>query len=122
MSGFSQNVRHAFRQLKKAPGFSLAVILTLALGIGVNAAVFSLLNGFLLRPLPYPHPEQLGVLMLHQEGIVPETGKVVREDDDSMDGDTWNWVRDNVSAVGEASYGMVSGVNLQAGLTPGSER
>jgi predicted permease len=120
MSGFLQNVRCAFRQLKKAPGFSLAVILTLALGVGVNAAVFSLLNGFLLRPLPYPHPEQLGVLMLHQEGIVPKTGKVVREDDDSMDGDTWNWVRDNVSAVREASYGMVSGVNLQAGSTLGS--
>lgn len=119
MNKLYQEFRFALRQMKKSPGFALAVIVTLALGIGVNTAVFSLLDGFLLRPLPYPHPEQLGVLMLHQEGVIPETGKVVNEDDDSQDGATWNWIRDNVPAVREASYGMVSGVNLQAGSTPG---
>jgi predicted permease len=120
MTGLFQDVRYAIRQLRKSPGFALAVIVTLALGISVNTAVFSLLDGFLLRPLPYPHPEQLGVLMLHREGILPETGESVKEEEDSQDGDTWNWVRDNVSAVREASYGMVSGVNLQAGSTPGA--
>lgn len=115
MNKLLQDFRFAFRQMRKSPGFALAVILTLALGIGVNTAVFSLLNGFLLRPLPYPHPERLGVLMLHREGTIPDTGKAVHEEDDSQDGDTWNWIRDNVSSVREASYGLVSGVNLQAG-------
>jgi len=54
-----QDLRLAVRQLYKNPGFGLAVTLTLALGVGVNTAVFSLLNGFLLRPLPYPEPERL---------------------------------------------------------------
>jgi predicted permease len=53
------DLRFALRQLIKRPGFALAAILTLALGIGANTAVFSLLNGYLLKPLPYPHSDRL---------------------------------------------------------------
>ncbi len=113
-----RDLRMAWRQVLRNPGFALAVVMTLALGIGVNTAVFSLVNGFLLRPLPYPEPERLGVLMWHRDGVIPDSGKYVTEEDDSHDGDTWNWVRDNVPAVREASYGLGSGVNLQAGSTP----
>ena len=52
-------MRHALRSLVHSPGFSLAVILTLALGIGANTAVFSVLRGVLLRPLPHEHGERL---------------------------------------------------------------
>src|SRR3954453_13788479 len=55
----TRDVRHAARGLSRSPGFSLAVILTLALGIGGNTAVFSVVDQLLLRPLPYPDGDQL---------------------------------------------------------------
>jgi predicted permease len=59
MNQFTQNIRFAFRQLRKSPGFTLTVVITLALGIGANAGVFTLFDQVLLRMLPVQRPKEL---------------------------------------------------------------
>src|SRR5215475_770083 len=59
LEGLLRDVRHAFRMIRMNPGFSATAILSLALGIGANTAIFSLVNAVVIRPLPYPEPERL---------------------------------------------------------------
>jgi predicted permease len=71
MGLWTQNFHYAFRRLRRSPGFACTVMLTLALGIGANTAIFSVVYGVLLKPLLYPRPEQLVAI---REGIAQDEG------------------------------------------------
>jgi hypothetical protein len=90
------------RRLLHAPAFSVAVILTLALSVGANTAVFSLVNALLLRPLPYPQPEQLAGIEMTSSISPPDP-------ETSIDGETWEMIRNQVPQVTPAlsSFGGV---------------
>jgi predicted permease len=102
-----QDLRYALKQLLKNPGFSVVVVLTLALSIGANTAIFSVVDALLLRPLPYPEPQRLGSMMQRISGPSNESYRV------NIDGDTWRQLRDNVPAVTAAVASKTGGVNLE---------
>jgi predicted permease len=107
-----RDLKYALRQLRRNPGFTVTVLLTLSFAIGANTAVFTMVNALLLRPLPYSHPERLASLMRNYR--VPGTFDA----EDGQDGETWELVRDNVPAVQAAVYSYeASGVNLQTQTT-----
>src|SRR5579864_817388 len=78
MCAWTQDLRFASRQLGKTPGFTLTVVLALALGIGATTAIFSLVEGILLRPLPFSNPDRL-VLLGDRLGKGPNTPVTARE-------------------------------------------
>src|SRR5512146_120875 len=68
MESLLQDLRYGFRMLLKAPGVTAVAIVAIALGIGANTAIFSLIDAVLIRPLPYPDPERLVVAGIQQPG------------------------------------------------------
>jgi len=101
---------YAARQLWCNPGFTTTVILTLALAIGANTAIFSIVNALLLKSLPYAHPERMGTIYTR---VTSSGGYDERH---NLDGEQWELLRDNVPALISAiSTRGTSGVNLQAG-------
>ena len=110
METLSQNLRFARRQLGRNPGFTLTVVFTLALSIGANTAIFSIVDALMLKSLPYAHPERLGVIYERATGPHPSQDRI------DLDGEQWESLRDNVpSLISAVSAGQASGVNLEAG-------
>jgi putative ABC transport system permease protein len=104
LSDLSDDARFGFRTLRRNPGFTIVAVLTLALGIGANTAIFSVIENVLLRPLPYDHPGSLVEIKdtypgFQTVGISP--------------GDFFDWRREAKSFSSMGAYGDVSqGVNL----------
>jgi len=109
MENWWQHLRFAARQLRRNPGFTLAVIITLALSIGANTAIFSLVNALMLKSLPYSHSERMGTIYARV------TGPGASDERTGIDGEKWELLRDNVPALISAVSGGTSGVNLKAG-------
>jgi hypothetical protein len=110
MDALGQNLRFAARQLWRSPGFTLTVVFTLALSIGANTAIFSIVNALMLKSLPYSHPERMGTIYTRV------TGTRASDERHHLNGEQWELLRDNVpSLISAVSSGRTSGVNLQAG-------
>ena len=99
----TQDVRYAARVLRKSPGFAAIAILTLALGIGANTSLFSVVNGVLLNPLPYPHPDQV-VVVSDSSPTLPQTWISYP--------DFLDWVRESHSFSSLAAYESLVSFNL----------
>jgi predicted permease len=69
MHAFMQDFKYALRTLRSSPGLALVIVASLAIGIGANSAIFSVVNALMLKPLPYPDPDRLAVLWLRSPGI-----------------------------------------------------
>jgi len=99
---------NGFKQLAKRPGFSFAVVLTLALGIGANSAIFSMINGLMLKPLPYPHGEQLVAVfntypkmgLIHAGVSIPDYLDRRRDVDAFQDSAMYTWKGVNLTGQG----------------------
>jgi hypothetical protein len=110
MEAFGKNLKLSARQLWRNPGFTITVVLTLALSVGANTAIFSIVNALLLKNLPYSHPERMGTIYARTTGSRPSDERT------GIDGDKWELLRDDVhSLISAVSGEMTSGVNLQSG-------
>jgi len=109
MRGLAQNLSFGVRQLRRNPGFTATVIITLALAIGANTAIFSIVNALMLRSLPYSHPERIGTIFTQIRGAT------ATDERHHISGEQWELLRDNVAALMSAVSGIrPSGVNLEA--------
>jgi len=110
MTSPGQNLRFALRQLGRNRAFTFTVVVTLALSIGANTAIFSVVNALMLKSLPYTQPDRMGTIFQRTEG--PNPSDELRW----IDGAQWEQLRDYVPSLTSAVFSpLSSGVNLKAG-------
>ncbi|HEY9517350.1 MAG TPA: ABC transporter permease [Gemmatimonadaceae bacterium] len=100
METLMQDIRYGLRSLRRSPAFTLIAVLTLALGIGANSAIFSVVNGVLLRPLAYANPDRLVMVWGHHEGIGREAASLP----DFLDWREQSTVFESLSAVANTRF------------------
>lgn len=107
---FRRDIRFGLRMLRNSPGFAFTAILTLGLCIGVNTAIFSVVDAVLLRPLPYPEPDRLVTIARQYQH------KGIQDDELGQTGYSFELIRDHATSLEAAAYsGTSAGVNLAAG-------
>ena len=108
MGDIKRDVRYAFRRLRGSTGFTIAAILTLALGIGANTAIFSIVTGVLLRPLPFPDPDRLYAVY-----SANRTADLMQASVSAVDLDDWRVQRQQIEDLGGYFYAEGStGIDL----------
>src|SRR5580700_760963 len=121
-----REVRFALRQLRKSPGFTLTAVLTLALGIGATAAIFSIVEGVLLRPLPFANPTRLVMLGDRLEGVdytddssgVTAPGVVAYMRDTSAFASLGGYTNSTYELSGVGDPATINASRLTAGMFP----
>jgi predicted permease len=117
-------LNHLLRRLRRSPMFAFVTLLTLAIGIGANTAIFSVLDGVLLKPLPYPHAEQLIAIdhrapgvHIDRVGTAPFLYYTEREQNRTLQ-DVGMWQGDSAAITGSAEPQRVDGVDVTQGVLP----
>src|SRR5271156_6825135 len=124
MGTFSDQLRQVLRRLGRAPLFTIVTLITLGVGVGANAAIFSVLEGVLLKPLPYPHPEQLVGVWHTAPGVgitdlnmAPSIYFIDREQNTTFQ-DIGVYDGDSLSVTGTGEPEQVIGLDVSDGTLP----
>ena len=122
MQSVKQDLRYAFRMLARTPVVTILIVLSLAIGIGANSAIFSVIHALLLRPLPYPEPERLAAVWLHSPGIgifrdwpAPGQYSDLQRDNHSFEAMSLSFLR-NFTLTGRDQPELIDGMRTTSGL------